>query len=349
MNFKQFDRLLAKASYDEVQIIGKDVTLDGHFAHIIGMTRKDKQVLVYTLELTEQSEEEETFSSLTDQIHRQQMKKNYKQEINHAFLGIEEFHSNGKVSMVTGATSSQTEPEEHMLFYLKMKEHGWTMSNDSPLYTVGWNRLQLSVIELEEMDALPDWKTDLKIVKRSQPKTVPLEQAILLTCGEQPVISFHLEDGTPATCYINKIALYDVWAEQERKLEDEKYKKRMLEHVSMEEFQKMQKNLEEALLADCPREKCYMLVEYECNPDVCLNFYATSFLDSKPQVHSGNATSLLIMHRPDNATGSHGLKARGCVIQTPISPEKTSLKAELFSYTETIQQRTETLYETTSD
>ncbi len=349
MNFKHFDRLLARASYDEVQIIGKDVTLDGQCAHIIGMTRKGKQVLVYTLELMEQPDEEETFTSLTEQIHRQQMKENYKQEMTHSFFGIKEFHSKGKVSMVAGATSSQSEPEEHTLFYLKMKEHGWTMSKDSPLYTVGWNRLQLSVIELEEMDAFPDWKTDLKIVKRSHPKTVPLEHPVLLTCGEQPVISFSLEDGTPATCYINKIALYDVWAEQERKLKDEEYKKRMLEHVSMEEFQKMQKNFEEALLADCPRGKCYMLVEYECSPDVQLNFYATSFLDSKPQVHSGSATALLLMHRPDNATGPHGLKARGCVIQAPISPEKTSLNAELFSYAGTIQQSTETLYETVSN
>ena len=43
MNFKHFDRLITKASYDEIKVIGRDVELDGHYAHIIGMTLKDRQ------------------------------------------------------------------------------------------------------------------------------------------------------------------------------------------------------------------------------------------------------------------------------------------------------------------
>lgn len=47
MNFKQFDRLVMEASYDEVKVIGRDVELDDHYAHIIGMTLKEKQAFVY--------------------------------------------------------------------------------------------------------------------------------------------------------------------------------------------------------------------------------------------------------------------------------------------------------------
>lgn len=344
MNFKQLDRLLTETLYDEVKIIGKDVTLDGHYAHIIGMTRKGKQAFVYALEFVEQPEnEEETVQRQIDKTHRQQMKENYKTETNPVFLQISEFHSNGKVFRIDGATASATEfynLAEHMLFYLKMKEHGWTMPEESPLCTVDWERLRLSVIELEELDELPDWTNDLQIVKSSQNRTEALEIPLVLTCGEQPVIPFQLEDGTPAECYINKICLYDVWAEQERRFEDTEYRKRALEYVSMEKFQQMKQQLEDTLLASCPRGMCYMLVEYECHPDAAINFYATSYLDARPQISSGSASALLMIHHPDAATGSHGLKLRGCIIQTPVAPETASLHAELFSYTELVKQNT---------
>jgi len=346
MNFKHFDRLLMAASYDEVKVIGRDVELDGHYAHIIGMTLKDKQAFVYVLELVEHSDkEEEIFHSVTDKTHRQQMKESYENEMNIAFMRIREFRSNGRVYAVAGANSSITDNynmAEHMLFYLKMRENGWKMSEDSPLYTSDWTRLQMSVIELrDEMEELPDWGMDLEVVKDNHSKTEILEIPVVLTCGENPVISFDLGDGTQAECYINKICLEDVWADHERRFTDEEYINRALEHVSAEEFQKMKEQCEKALLADCPRGKCYMLVEYECSADVAVNFYATSYLESKPQVHSGGATSLLIMHRPDAKVGTHGLKLRGCIIQTPVEPDVTSLEAELFSYTEIVKQCTE--------
>lgn len=345
MNFKHFDRLLMESSYDEIRVIGKDIELDGHCAHMIGMTRKDKQARIYALELAEHSDEEATFQSITDKNHRQQLKETYENEEDNVFLRIREFHSNGKVYEVAGANSAITEDynmAEHMLFYLIMREHGWKMSEDSPLYGTDWGCLKMSVVELrDEMEELPDWGTELEVVVENHATTKALEIPVTLTCGETPAISFHLADGTPAECYINRICLEDVWADHERRFADEEYRNRMLEYVSMEEFQKMKQQCEEALLADCPRGKCYMIVEYECTADVAVNFYAASYLDSQPQVHSGSATSLILMHRPEAKVGTHGLKLRGCVIQTPIEQDAAFLKAELFSYTETIKKHME--------
>lgn len=348
MNFKHFDRMLMEASYDEVKVIGKDVELDGHYAHIIGMTLKDKQAFVYVLELMEHHDTEENFQNITDKTHREQMINNCKNERNIAFLRTREFCSNGKVYAVAGVNSSITENynmAERMIFYLMMREHGWKISEESLLYTADWEYLQMLVIELrDEMEELPDWGMDLEVVKDSCSKTELLEIPVILTCGEQPVISFRLCDGTQAECYINKICLKDVWADFEDRFEDEEYRNRALEHVSMEELQKMKEKFEEALLTGCPRGKGYIFVEYECSTDVAVNFYATSYLDSKPQVHSGSTTSLLIMHRPDTQEGIHGLKLHGCVIQTPIEPDETSLEAELFSYTEIVKQDKKKVY-----
>lgn len=97
---------------------------------------------------------------------------------------------------------------------------------------------------------------------------------------------------------------------------------------------------------DGTQGKCYInkicfldvWAEFECSADAALNFHSSAYLDSKPKVHSGSASSMIFIHRPEKEKGIHGLKLRGCVIQTPIEPEKTSLKAELFSYTEVVKQ-----------
>lgn len=349
MNFRHLDRMIKAASYDEIKIIGKDVELDGHLAHIIGMTLKDKKAFVYGLELLEHYDDtEENFCALADETHRKQMINNCNNEKNIVFLRVREFRSGGKVYEVAGADSSVTQNynmAEHILFYLKIRECGWEIPGKSPLYTQNWENLQLSAIELkDEMEELPDWMTDLEIVTDSHSKTEVLEIPVTLTCGEQPAVSFKLKDGTQAECYINKICLSDVWADFEHRFEDEEYQKKVLKHISVTEFQKMKVDCEEALLAECPRGRCYILVEYECSADVALNFYAASYLDSKPQVHSGKASSLLIMHRPDKEVGLHGLKLRGCIIQTPVSTDTTELEAELFSYTEIVKQDVRKIY-----
>lgn len=76
MDFKHFDRMIKQSSYDEVKVIGRDVELGGHCAHIIGMTLKDKHAFVYVLELAEIP-----------------------------FLTMREFHSNGKCYEIAGADS----------------------------------------------------------------------------------------------------------------------------------------------------------------------------------------------------------------------------------------------------
>lgn len=47
MNFKHLDRLIMASFYDEIKVIGRDVNPDGHYAHIIGLTLKEKHAFVY--------------------------------------------------------------------------------------------------------------------------------------------------------------------------------------------------------------------------------------------------------------------------------------------------------------
>lgn len=349
MNFKYFDRLLTEAAYDDIKVIGKDAELDGNSVHIIGMTLKDEKAYVYGLELKKTSDEEEDcIQAGRDQTRRQEFKDNCANESDIAFMRIREFHSNGKIYETAGASSSLIEKHnmaETMLLFLSMREKGWKVPEDSPFYEPFWECLYLTVVELrDEVEALPDWDKNLEIVVDHHSKTVILEIPCMLTCSEAPVIPFCLADGTQAECYINKVCPEDIWADHERRFADPEYIKRMSAYVSEQELQEMKAHVEEALIRVCPRGKCFMLVEYECSADVSVNFYAASYLNSKPQVQEGSATSLLMTHRPDAENGTHGLKLRGCIIQTPVERDAVSLDAELFSYTELVKQYTEKVY-----
>lgn len=347
MNFEKFERLFRENSYDEIRIIGKDIEIDGQFIYIIGMTLKDGRVSVYALEEAENYyENEDSYQKIEN--YRQQLKECYSNEDNSILSSISEFHSNGeayKVESMESCVMESFNTPECMIFFMSMREKGWKISENSYFYDKEWERLTMSVFELEnEVETLPEWEKDLEVICYFKPKTKVLEIPITLTLGENTDISFKLNDKTVSKCYINNIFLMDVWEEQEARFEDEEYKNKMLKFVTKEEFMKMKEQCDEALLKVCPKGKCYMVLEYECDSDVALNFYATSYLDSEIEIGSENAVSTIFMHYPDKKVGANGLKLQSCVIQVPLERDATTLEAELFSYSKRIKACKKKLY-----
>ncbi|MDE7276504.1 MAG: hypothetical protein K2N98_06585, partial [Lachnospiraceae bacterium] len=92
---------------------------------------------------------------------------------------------------------------------------------------------------------------------------------------------------------------------------------------------------------DCPRGMCYLGIEYECTLEGSLAFYDRAFLESEPRISQGSASVMMMLLRPDEPTGKHGLRQHGCVIQTPVAPEVRQLEAELFRFDEMFGEGTE--------
>ncbi len=161
----------------------------------------------------------------------------------------------------------------------------------------------------------------------------PVEKPALLECGKTTDIAFELEDGKQAMCYINKVELHDVWAGQEQRFADPVYRERVLQHMSEEEFEKMQEDVYRILEEHCPKGKCFIALEYECSEEnIGVNFYDKEYLDSVPQPSSGSCSSMMMRNKPEKETGIHGLKLRGEMIQKPLDRDTKSLEAELFCY-----------------
>jgi len=85
-------------------------------------------------------------------------------------------------------------------------------------------------------EQLPEWSDEVWITYDTSPKESAIEQSVTLEIGETKELSFSLQDGRDATCYINRVCLTDVWAEKEKRFADPAYRERMLQHVSEEQL-----------------------------------------------------------------------------------------------------------------
>lgn len=388
MDFRFFQKLFERAALDEIKVIGRDVINEGHLGHILGMTRKGRQAMLYILEMCESLEElggEQGCASqemsegeaqevprgahvcevqevqevghtydvrkassrkfCTEATPREQMKQSMQSERNRGFfLHIRSFQVGDKILETAGATSGNMQngdyAEAYVLF-MQFLQAGWRVAEESPFYRAGWKNLAITCIELrEEVDKLPEWKDEAWITYDTVPKDGAVELPITLEVGETKALNFSMQDGRSATCYINRVYLTDVWAEEEKRFADPAYRERMLQHVSEEQLEQMKAQLFEGLTQICPKGMCFPVVEYECTENVGLRFLDRGYLDTIQEPSKGSATSVLMTAKPDAETGSHGLKLRACVIQTPIEPETEQVEAELFSYTQTIEKRT---------
>ena len=341
MDFRFFQKLFEHATFDEIKVIGKDFLIEGHSGHIIGMTRKDKQVRLYILE---QCESLEDMEPCVEHTRREQMKHSMETERNRGFfLHIRSFQVGDRVLETAGATCGNMrngDYSEAYLLFMKFLEAGRRVEEGSPFYTTGWKNLAITNIELrEEMEQLPQWDEEVWITYDTMPKEGAVELPVTLEVGKTEELSFSLQDGRDATCYINRVCLTDVWAEEEKRFADPAYRERMLQHVSEEQLEQMKEQLFEGMAQICPRGMCFPVIEYECTENVGLSFLDKDYLDTAEKPSKGSATSILMMMKPDAETGSHGLKLRACVIQTPMEPGTERVEAELFSYTEGMEKR----------
>ncbi len=353
MNYAYFDLLYTKSMYDEIRVIGKEVERDGIFYHVMGMTLKDKKATLHVLEYDSTREEdrdeydmygEESLSRVCsrEQTPRERMKESARQREQSMFLHLREIKNNGVSFELSGGQSgvlrNSDYGEAYLLFYV-MRQAGWSLTEESVFYEMNWEALSLTECELrEEYEHLPDLDGQLEVSYDVMPTERVLELPVMLEVGQEATLSFSLTDGQSAECYINKVYTMDMWAEEEKRFASKEYRERMLAHVSEEELELMTHHFFEVLAESCPRGQHYMVVVYECTRDVALRFYDKGYLDTVPQPKAGSASSLMMILKPEEELGSHGLKLQGCVIQTPLPPGTKCLAAELFSYCERVKR-----------
>ena len=343
MNFQTFNHFHRESQYDEIKAIGKEIQKEGKTYHIIGMTLKERKAHLYVLELTESLEEREPWREKTP---RESMKESMESDRNSSFfMHIREFRNGDMVFETAGATSGvieQGDLGEAYLLFAKMYEAGWSINEESAFLDVPWKMIALTKIELrDEYEILPEWSEQMEVLVFPVPTNTALEKPVILECGKSTEMEISLKNGKKAICYINKVELMDVWAEQEKKFAEDSYREKMLKHMTETEFEQMKNQFWNVLEEHCPRGKHYLVIEYECSEDVVLTFYDKEYLDTLPKPREGSASSLFMRIKPDREKGIHGYTLRGCVIQKPLDKNEKVMEAELFSYSEIVKKRIE--------
>lgn len=341
MNFQKLNHLYREVQFDEIKVIGKEGKIDGNPYHIMGMILKERKAYLYVMEFTKSFEERETWREKTP---RESLKESMESDRNSSiFMHIREFRNGNTVYETAGAVSGAIEQGgfgEAYLLFMKMYEAGWGIDGESAFIDMPWERIAITQIEFRgEYEKLPPWEENMEVLIQCIPTNVAVEKSVVLQCKTTGEIEFLLKDGSKTVCYINKVELMDIWAQQEKKFSDITYKEKMLQHMSEDEFEQMKKHFFEVLEEHCPRGKCYMTVEYECGKDISLNFYDKEYLDTIPKPNKGSASAILMSMKPEKEIGEHGYKLRGSVIQKPLDKEVRLLEAELFSYVDTVQKR----------
>lgn len=351
MNFEQMR--LAYRKFDEVMPIGRTVEWEGKAYHIAGMTRTGKQAEMYVLESMPEEKgmrENGTAESGLEEVSGKEGRKGRHTNrmsmkivpaecplfnIRIIRLGDRELETEGANSgplALNEGCAVDADSENYFLFY-EMMRAGWALPKDSPFLTMDWNAIWLTRLTFRtETTSLPVWREDQEILVKWGRRTKQhyVEKPVCLTVGEEAELDFTIEDGRYGVCYINRVYPIDIWKENEEKFKNPRY----LEIMSADELGKQKKAFFQNLAKECPRGMCYLGIEYECTLEGSLAFYDRAFLESEPRTCQGSASIMMMLLRPDEPTGKHGLQQRGCVIQTPVAPDVCQMEAELFRFDE---------------
>ena len=311
--------------YEEVLAVGRTAARNGRRYHIAGMTRGAET----KLHIIEPFQPPEPRRGVRN--HRWELKANSGPDV--CYFDCSFLRLGDQTLPIRGGSASPLGNHgndlEGISLFFALLDAGWTIPEW--LKEEEWENLQLVSLDVQA-DKLPDYSPGLPITigHRADPVRHLVEKAVTLQVGKPRAFSFQDHTGETVQCYINRVTLLDLWKDAEERFQDPRDR----ELATPEQIQNAQNHLFQVLEQTCPRGMYYVQVEYECGKDYSLSFYSKEFLRARPEVHTGSASGLMVMAKPDVPTGTHSLPLKGCVLQTPVAPDTVKIPAELFCYYE---------------
>ncbi len=348
MNFELLQS--AMPVFDELRVINKSFMSEDVTIQLVGLIRQGKSLKLYALQLDEQVyeaellEEEQEFSRPSRRrpvTNRQQIcdasKIEYRIPLtcaNSILIEEQEFQVSCTVSSRLG------DDDLNCIFLLaEFMKKGFKPCDS--IETRDFSHILFTTIELEgEYDHIPPGKQSGDIVLRfgnTDIRRYPVEKRLRLHIGRDYLRAFRFKDKQTEEIhrfYIQRVYLMDIWAETEKSFSDP----RRLERVSETELLEMKKACFQHLERLCPRGMYLPVIEYEAEEAVSFEFHTVEYLNARYEASRENkASSILIMARPEEPLGRHGMKLKAAVIQSPVSKETESLYVELLRYSQIVK------------
>lgn len=333
MNFSSLSGFHQKRQ--DILVIGRTMEQDGRKRHILGMALSDEGELY----IIEPRIKPKTPAQKGVRNHRRMLKEH--KERADSYLHCSDLAIGGRHFKISGGTGSPLDPENYGIvqLFFDMMSAGWTVPDW--LEDVDWDDLMLLTLHIPDAETLPDFTPDIPVSITHRPTPIEhiIEKTVTLQVGKSRVFCFTDSYGEEVQCHINNVVLIDVWQSTEEELNDPG----LAERFSPEQLAQAKKQSYNALEQTCPKGMCYIGIEYECSKNYDLTFYSKQYLKSRPEAHAASSCFLMMRLKPDCETGAHGLPLKGCVIQTPVSPDTSKIPAELFLYFERQNEWIETI------
>ena len=327
--------------WDDILVIGKTIERDNRKYHIIGMTLCGEAELYIIEPYTEPEDCVSSKRGIRNQ--RKTLKENRgSSRREDTYLHCSEYHiGNQWLQAQSGSGGSlrySTDNYEEIQLFFDMLRAGWIIPEW--LKNEEWDNLQLVTLVFADVKKLPEYSPEMPIIIKHRPASIQhiLEKTVTLTVGKSRSFSFVDSYGDKVQCFINNVTLIDVWKDTEEQLKQRLSDTKYTAQFSEEQLQEIKEHCYKALEQSCSKGTYYIGIEYECSKDISLQFYSKEFLKSVPVTHKGSSSFLMMSLKPDKEIGTHNLPLKGCVIQTAVSPDTSTIPAELFLYFEKIAE-----------
>lgn len=320
--------------WDGILVIGRTITHTDRRSHIIGMT-KGEETCLYVIDPYEQAEQTRRSGKETHRKHlREKEEKICWLNCSEICIGTQTMRIQGGSA---GALAFASPDGEEVQVLLEMMRAGWIVPKW--LREVDFERLRLVQLRMEEGTVLPRYISDMPITIRHRKDTVRhlLEKTVTLSVGKTKRFIFMDHTGEQVTCYINRVLFVDLWKDAEERFADPRYR----ELVTEEQLEEVRQQYYETLAENCPKGSYYVVVEYECSKEIGLQFYSKEFLRSVPV--GNRCSAMLVIWKPEQALGVHGLPLRGDVLEGPFAADTVKIPAEAFYYLEELPAWEETI------
>lgn len=327
--------------YDECRILGLPFSDGSCTGELIGLTRRGEEVCLHLLQYDDtyserlaEAEEAEWEDPLPPPATR---RESLRQERDGVAPALAVAHARalrwGEMRIEIAGSEYGVMPENDVpsLFLLAaFLREGWRPQ--APLDEAALERCALSRLELR-CAALPDLPTGtLVTIERGETVETYLAQVpVTLTAGEMDLALPFPGDGAVHTAYLRRMTVTDLWAEY-RALFRAHRSRENLTAEDLAAIDRSERNLLELLPEVCPEGLGLPTVEYEIagDEDISLDFYAREELDGP--LRPAGSSALLVMARPEEKTGPHGLPLRACTLYTPCPLDTQTVEAELFRW-----------------
>lgn len=202
----------------------------------------------------------------------------------------------------------------------------------------GWNPDGINLQSIDEMtlievgfegeyEQIPQFDDNsMHFYVNQESKAHLIEMPLTLTVGGEYPDKLYFMDHH--WVQINSVTLCDMRVEMDKVWESPLYKK----HVSLEELIQQKVEFEEQFSKVCPKGMHYIVIEYECEEGISIQFYSKRWLDAEVAYQD---SAMVFLMDSDTPTGKHGMPLKLALIEEPVTEEISTIEVDLFQYHQT--------------